>query len=257
MKYAKQKRLVTTLTTNGTISETTLRGLSKSLDILSVSVDHYDDTVWDDAKHVAGISKKAKATIKTAKAYGMDIYAITFLNPAWEVRDVERIVRYVNEELSVSFAMSYPYVSSNDSTFIVGGNMRDNQYKAQRNVRDMVAKVLQMKLLGSDVITVSCYLRDVLRAHDGLPMHYPCKAGETVITIDCNLNVFPCYKQEKLFNLREQQNLSIIQENFSCDNKNCLINCFKEASLASKKTFSKAIKEEFFSNPKFYLRLMS
>jgi len=121
----------------------------------------------------------------------------------------------------------------------------------------MVAKILQMKLNGCDVSTASCYMRDVLRAHDGLPIKYPCRAGRMIITIDCNLNVFPCYKREKLFNLRERQDLNILAPDTSpCDNTQCLINCFKEASLASRETFFKVIKEEFFSNPKFYLNLL-
>jgi MoaA/NifB/PqqE/SkfB family radical SAM enzyme len=256
--YAKKKGMITSITTNGTISEDTLTRLSKNLDILSVSVDHYDEALWDKAKHVAGISKKAKEIIRTAKKCGMKIYGITFLNPAWTVADVEHVVHYVNEELGVSFALSYPYSSSNDGTFVVGGNLRDSQYQTQPNLRNMVAKVLQLKLLGSDVATVSGYMRDVLRAYDGLPMRYPCKAGKSAVVIDCNLNVFPCYKREKMFNLRDCQNLRISTfDNSMCDNRYCLINCFKEASLASKETCLKAVKEEFFSNPKFYLKLIS
>lgn len=257
VKYAKKKGLITSITTNGTISKTVLKEVSKSLDILSVSVDHYDESLWAKAKHVAGIAQKAKETIKVAKACRINLYAITFLNPAWATQDVERVVQYVNEELGVSFALSYPYVSSNDGTFVVGGKMRDSQDQTPQMMRNLVAKVLQMKLHGSDVATVSCYLRDVLRAYDGFPMKYPCKAGETVITVDCNLNVFPCYKREKLFNLKQRQDLNgYTPDNSSCDNRRCLMNCFKEASLASKETFKRAVKEEFFSNPRFYVKLL-
>jgi len=257
VEYAKKKGMITSITTNGTIPEAELKRLSKSLDVLSVSVDHYDESLWDNAKGVPGISKKAKETIRIAKARGMKLYGITFLNPAWAVKDVEQVVRYVNEELGISFALSYPYTSSNDGTFVVDGNLRGSEFQTQRNVRNMVAKVLQMKSRGSDVATASCYLREVLRAHDGLPMRYPCKAGKTMITIDCNLNVFPCYKRKRLFNLRERQDLnSVVPDNSLCDNIQCLINCFKEASLASKETFLRAVKEELVSNPKFYLKLI-
>ncbi len=256
VEYAKQKGMITSITTNGTIREAELKRLSKSLDVLSVSVDHYDESLWDNAKCVPGISKKAKETIRIAKAYGIKLYGITFLNPVWAVEDVEQAVRYVNQELGISFALSYPYTSSNDGTFVVDGNL-GSQVQAQRNIRNMVAKVLQMKSLGYDVATASCYLRDVLRAHHGLPMKYPCKAGKTIITIDCNLNVFPCYKRGKLFNLKERQDLnSRVADNASCDDKYCLINCFKEASLASTQAFLRAVREELVSNPKFYLKLI-
>jgi MoaA/NifB/PqqE/SkfB family radical SAM enzyme len=255
VKYAKKKGMITSITTNGTITKTDLAKLRESLDVLSVSVDYYDESIWDNVKSVPGISKKAKETIWAAKAYGIKLYGITFLNPAWTASDVEKIVQYVNKELGISFALSYPYTSSNDGTFVVDGDLDGSQFQTQRNLRNMVAKILLMKQRGFDVATASCYLRDVLRAHDGLPMKYPCKAGKTIITIDCNLNVFACYKREKLFNLKERQDLnSIVADNSKCDNINCLINCFKEASLASKETFLSVVKEELASNPKFYLK---
>jgi len=257
VEYAKKNGMITSITTNGTLSQETLNRLSRSLDVLSVSVDHYDEALWDRAKHMPGISRRAKETIRAAKALGMKLYAITFLNPAWTVKEVERVVRHVNDELDVSFALSYPYVSSSEGTFVVGGTLSKSLSEEQRNVRDMVAEVLEMKLQGADVVTASCYMRDVLRAHDGLPMKYPCKAGRTIITIDCNLNVYPCYRREKLFNLRERQDLGLpVPDVSSCDNAQCLINCFKEASLASKENFLKAAKEELVSNPKFYLKLL-
>jgi MoaA/NifB/PqqE/SkfB family radical SAM enzyme len=257
VEYAKKKSLITSITTNGTIPNSALRQMRSSLDVLSVSVDHYNERLWSEAKHVAGISEKAKETIRTAKECGIKLYGITFLNPAWSMDGVERVIRYVNEDLGIPFAMSYPFVSSSEGgTFVVDGKLRDTQL-LQSHVRDMVAKVLQMKIEGSVVATASSYLRDVLRAHDGLPMKYPCKAGEIMVTIDCDLNVFPCYKRGKLFNLRERQDLNLfVRSNLSCDNKYCLINCFKESSLASQKTLIRAVREELFSNPKFYMELI-
>jgi MoaA/NifB/PqqE/SkfB family radical SAM enzyme len=257
VEYAKSKGMITSLTSNGTIPKAKLWALSKSLDILSVSVDHYDLKFWDDAKHVDGISEMALKTITVAKACGITLYGITFLNPCWSVQDVERMVHFVNDELGITFALSYPYTSSNESTFVVGGDMRDSRTLEQRRVRNMVARVLQMKLDGSDVATVSGYMKDVLRAHDGLAMKYRCNAGRSVLTIDCNLDVFPCYKRHKVFNLKDRQDLNLPQIDVSlCDNKECLINCFKEASLASRNAVVAAVTEEFFSNPKFYLKII-
>lgn len=255
--YAKKKGLITSITTNGTMSKDSLKELSRSLDVLSVSVDHYNGNVWDEAKHVPGISVKAQETIRIAKSYNMKVYAVTFLNPNWVVSDVEKVLSYVNHDLGVPFALSYPYISSNEGTFTVGGKLRDSQYKL-RQIRDMVAKVLQMKLNGSQVATTSCYLREVLRAYDGLPMKYPCQAGKTIITVDCNLNVFPCYKKQKMFNLKDcpKFNLQAVDSS-QCDNKFCMINCFKEASEASRESIFAAAAEEFLSNPSFYFRLVN
>ncbi len=256
IEYAKKKGLITSLTTNGTISKEALKRVGQSLDVLSISVDHYNENLWDNTKHVTGIARQAKEAILEAKAYGIKLYAITFLNPAWTAETVEQIIHFVNDELGVSFALSYPYISTNDGTFTVGGELNNTRYQTQ-NLKSMVAKILQMKLAGADIITASCYLRDVLRAHEGVPMKYPCKAGKSIIAIDCDLNVFPCYRREKICNLKDQQNIGDLNvEDISlCDNKFCLINCFKEASLASRETFLRVAQEELVSNPKFYLQL--
>ena len=254
--YAKEKGLVTSITTNGTIPREKLLRIRSSLDALSVSVDHYDEQVWDEAKHLLGVAKQAKETIGLAKTYGIKLYAITFLNPAWSTIEVSKVVHYVNDVLGVPLSISYPYVSSNDGTFTVGGNLQETK-DAQNNLRRIVAKILEMKLAGAKISNSTSYLRDILRAHEGLPMKYPCKAGRAIITIDCNLNVYPCYRRGRLFNLREYQNLNIEPaDTMDCDNKYCLINCFKEASETAKETQLSAAIEELTSSPRFYLGLV-
>jgi MoaA/NifB/PqqE/SkfB family radical SAM enzyme len=256
LQYARSKGLFTSITTNGTISKDVLVQSSKNLDALSVSVDHYDERIWDGIKHFPGISKKAKETIKIARNSGINTYAITFLNPSWTTDDVEKVVHYVNDELEVPFAISYPYVSSNDGTYTVGGKLRESE-NYNKNMSNLISKVLDMKLNGAKIATSTCYLRDVIRAHHNLSQRYPCKAGRTILTIDCKLNVFPCYKKNKLFNLNNYQNLNLPALNSNaCDNKNCMINCFKEVSVASKETGHKALVEELVSNPSFYMGMV-
>jgi MoaA/NifB/PqqE/SkfB family radical SAM enzyme len=255
--HAKEKGLATSITTNGTIPRETVMQLSKSLDALSVSVDHYDNRLWDEAKHVPGISQTALKTIQLAKACGLRTYGVTFLNPNWAADDVSKMVHYVNDKLGVPFSFSYPYISSNEGTFKVGGNLKKTSNDFYINLRRNVAKILELKLAGSQVANTTGYLRDVLRAHDNLPMKYPCKAGRVILTVDCNLNVFPCYKKGKIVNLRENQEINFqATDNSMCDNKFCMINCFKEASEASRETVFSWVKEEFFSNPEFFLAFL-
>lgn len=254
--YAKEKGLVTSLTTNGTIDKEKLWQMRGSLDALSVSVDHYDMLVWDEAKHLPGVAEHAIETIRLAKAYGIKLYGVTYLNPAWSTTEVSKVVRYVNDVLGVPLSISYPYASANEGTFTVGGGLRQSG-GFHENLRNNIAKVLELKLSGSRITNSTGYLRDILRAHDGLPMKYPCRAGRVIVTVDCNLNVYPCYRRGRLFNLRDHQNLNIAPiDTADCDNKSCLINCFKESSEASKQTQLSAAVEELTSSPRFYLGLI-
>jgi MoaA/NifB/PqqE/SkfB family radical SAM enzyme len=254
--YAKKRGLVASITTNGTMPKEKLLQMRDSLDALSVSVDHYDLKVWDQAKHLPGVAEQAQETIKLAKANGIKLYAVTFLNPAWSTTEVQKVVNYVNGTLGIPLSISYPYVSSNEGTFTVGGNLgQSGGY--QSNLRNNILKVLELKHSGAKITNSTGYLRDILRAHDGLAMKYPCRAGRTILTVDCNLNVYPCYRRGRLFNLRQNQNLNLAPiDTTDCDNKHCLINCFKETSETAKETQLLAAVEELTSSPRFYLGLI-
>ena len=141
--YAKEKGLVTSLTTNGTIPKDTLWQMHSRLDALSVSVDHYNMRVWDEAKHLPGVAEQAKETIRSAKAYGIKLYAVTYLNPSWSANEVSKVISYVNDVLGVPLSISYPYVSANDGTFTVGGDLHQSG-SFQNNLRNNVAKVLEL-----------------------------------------------------------------------------------------------------------------
>jgi MoaA/NifB/PqqE/SkfB family radical SAM enzyme len=257
MRYAKNKGFVTSITTNGSISKDTLAQLSRNLDVLSVSVDHYNEKTWDNMKHLPGIATKAKETIRTAKSFGINLYAVTFLNPAWSPDEIEKVVHYVNDDLEIPFALSYPFISANNGTYVVGGKLSEASDSYLVNIKRLVSKVLELKTQGSKIVTTTSYLKEVLRAHDSMPLKYPCKAGRTILTIDCRLDVFPCYKKNKLFNLKDCQNLNLQSVDSSmCDNKTCMINCFKEASENSRELVLRSSVEEFFSNPKFYVNML-
>jgi len=257
VSYAKDKGLITSLTTNGTISSKTLERLSGSLDAISVSVDHYDPRIWDGLKHFKGISEKAVKTIQRAKELGMEVYAMTLLGPELTKNGViERMVNYVND-LGISFAFCYPFISE-ANTFLVGGKLHRYLQEDSSYIRKVVERILQLKLSGNNIATPTAYMRDIIRAHEGLPMKYPCKAGSTVISLDYNLDVYPCHKKGKLFNIRKNSSYNLRSQGVcSYDNKNCLINCFKEPSLLSRENIWQAVKEELFSNPSFYLSLFS
>ena len=155
------------------------------MDILSISVDHYREEIWDRVKSYPGISTKTKEIIETAKTLGINIYAVTFLNPAWTTKDVERVVQYANDELGISFALSYPFITSNNGTYVVGGKLCDSGDYI-RGMRGLVSKVLEMKLSGSKVATTTGYLREVIRAHDNLPLKYPVKPEEPSLPLTAN-----------------------------------------------------------------------
>jgi MoaA/NifB/PqqE/SkfB family radical SAM enzyme len=176
LKYAKEKGLITSITTNGTIRKNSLISMKDSLDALSVSVDSCDCEKWDQAKNFPGISSLAVETIKQAKNSGISVYAVTFLNPRWSLAEVERVVKYVNNDLGVPFAFSYPYVSGNDGSFTVGGEFANSSVNLP-NVRRLIEFILELKMSGANITTSTGYMKEILRAFDNKPPKYPCKAA--------------------------------------------------------------------------------
>ncbi len=88
--------MLTSLTSNGSITPTQLWELKDYLDLLSISIDHFNEKEWNRLKNVDDISSKAKTAIEVSKKYGINVVGLTFINPSWTTNDIEKIVKYTN-----------------------------------------------------------------------------------------------------------------------------------------------------------------
>jgi len=250
LKYVKSKNMLTSLTSNGSITTKQLWELKDCLDLLSISVDHYNEKEWSRLKHVEDAASNAKTAIEVAKKYRLNVVSLTFINPIWTTNDIEKIVKYTNNELGIPFSFCYPFISSNSGAFVVGKNL--NLENQQIHLKQLFGKIKNMKEQGYDIINLSEYLDDIQLAHNDLPMKHTCRAGKNVLLIDCNLDVFPCFKRAKMFNLKKDRFRCNVQ-NCPFDNKNCLTGCFKEPSVVSGKQILSVIKSESRKNLRTYL----
>jgi len=78
LKYVKSKNLLTSITSNGSISAKQLWEMRDYLDLLSVSVDHYVEEEWNKTKNVKDAASKAKNAIKVAQKYGINAVGLNF-----------------------------------------------------------------------------------------------------------------------------------------------------------------------------------
>jgi MoaA/NifB/PqqE/SkfB family radical SAM enzyme len=251
VKYVKSKNMLTSLTSNGSITSKQLWDLKDCLDLLSISIDHYNEEEWNRLKNVDDISGKVKTAIEAAKKYGINVVGLTFINPSWTTNDIEKIVKYTNNELGISFSFCYPFISSNGGTFHVGKNL--SLERQQIHLKQLFGKIRSLKEQGYDIANLSEYLDDIQLAHSDLPMKHNCKAGRNVLVVDCNLDVFPCFKRAKMFNLKKDQ-FRYNEQKCPFDNKNCLTGCFKEPSVVSGKQILSTIRSESNKNLRIYLK---
>ena len=116
VRYADQLGLVTSMTTNGTISRRMIEKLKEAgLFLLSVSVDHWDANVCEKIKGYQGIKAKHEEAVRVSREVGLRVHTLTFLGEHIVKGGVRRMVEYVNLKLGVPFGFCYPIQSGRDA----------------------------------------------------------------------------------------------------------------------------------------------
>jgi MoaA/NifB/PqqE/SkfB family radical SAM enzyme len=225
VRHANRLGLVTSMTTNGTSSLSTLDGLREAgLDVLSVSLDHWDGEFCEELRGHSRIQAKQEAKLRYAKQIGLRAYALAYLNPLLcEDGAVQTFVEYVDDTLDVPVAFCFPTVCDENTYRLCGTNPEAHSDKLYRTVY----RILQLKHGGHRVLNPTAYLEDVLRfLSQSRPAVY-CKGGEDVVYVDWQGNTYPCFLRAKLFNALENEPRFL--RHVRCGD--CVINCFREPSI--------------------------
>lgn len=242
VSYANQLGLVTAMTTNGTAPRDMIMRLKESgLFLLSVSLDHWEADFCEKIRGHKDIKTKQEKTINSCKEAGLRIYTLTFLN-SHIVRDVEKMVRYVNQQLGVPFGFCYP-VKTDDKIYPLGEGLSEEEISFA-SLRKSVETLLSLKRRGSAIANLGTCIEDIIRFHEKKPPNFYCKGGEDVIYIDWSGNVYPCFMKKKLFNVLNGEEPRFL-ENVMCDD--CLTNCFREPSVLAQSSNPSLVKEILYS----------
>lgn len=225
VRRANELGLVTSTTTNGTSPLATLMQLHDAgLDVLSVSLDHWDSEVCERLRGHRGIQASQEAKIRYAKKIGLRTYALAYLN-AMLCRHgaIETFVEYVEETLDVPVAFCFPTESEENSYRLCGLNSDADYSKLYLTVQ----RILELKHDGHHILNPTVYLEDVLRFLSGTRPAVYCRGGEDVIYVDWEGNAYPCFLRPKLFNMRDEK--PRLLHHVRCND--CVINCFREPSI--------------------------
>jgi MoaA/NifB/PqqE/SkfB family radical SAM enzyme len=225
VKYANDRGLVATMTTNGTANHDLLYQLKEAgLYLLSVSLDHWDPEICEQLRQHRKIMDKQVQTIQYLKKIGLKTYALAYLNPYLVDDGVENLMSYVNDVLKVPFGFCYP-TTSNINSYSLGGILSDKQISHKLDLS--VKTILHSKTNGASIANLWVYLQDILTFTDQKKPHFFCRGGEDVVYIDWRGDVFPCFLKPKIFNILNDTPKFL--SNVKCDD--CLINCFREPSV--------------------------
>jgi len=225
VRFANRLGLITSTTTNGTLSLATLAQLQAAgLDALSVSLDHWDSQVCERLRGHRGIQAKEEEKLRYAKRIGLRAYALAYLNPLLcEDGAIQTFVEYVDQTLDVPVAFCFPTESEENSYRLCGLGSDADYSKLYRTIR----RILELKRNGHRILNPTVYLEDVLRFLRGKPPAIYCRGGEDVVYIDWLGNTYPCFLRPKLFNALEEK--PRLLHHVQCND--CVINCFREPSI--------------------------
>jgi len=224
--YADKLGMATTVTTNGTVEPDVLKALKEAgLHLLSVSVDHWDPQVCEKIRGYRGILARQEKTIKLAREANLRAYGLTFLNPFLIDDGVEKLVRFVNEEMMVPFGFCYPTASEVNS-YCLGGVLRKHDFT--KRLEESVDALLSLKRAGRPIANLGTYIEDAKRLQQNRRPNFYCKGGEDVIYVDWLGDVYPCFHKGKLFNILKAEKPRFLR-NVRCNE--CLTNCFREPSI--------------------------
>jgi len=224
--YANKLDLVTTMTTNGTVSKELILALKEAgLYLLSVSLDHWDPKICEKIRNHKDIMSKQVNTLKYLNEIGMKTYALAFLNSFLIEDGVEHLINYANNVLAVPFGFCYP-TTSRENTYRLGNSLPHNEQ--QERLRKSVETILTLKKKGREIANLSTYIEDSINLGSPSSPNFYCKGGESVVYIDWLGDLYPCFLKGKLFNIFNdgQKDFS---KNVNCND--CAINCFREPSL--------------------------
>lgn len=225
VRYANRLGLITSMTTNGTSSLTTLARLQGAgLDVLSVSLDHWDGEVCERLRGHRQIQAKQEAKLRYAKQIGLRVYALAYLNPLLcEAGAIQTFVDYVDHILDVPVAFCFPTTCDENTYRLCGVDSAAHYAKLYHTVHS----ILRLKQKGYRILNPALYLEDTLRFLRGKPPAVYCKGGEDVVYIDWLGNTYPCFLRPKLFNVLQEE--ARFLRHVQCSD--CVINCFREPSI--------------------------
>jgi len=225
IEHANRLRLVTSMTTNGTSPLSTLAQLRDAgLDVLSVSIDHWDGEICERLRRHRGIQAKQEERLHYAKHIGLRVYALAYLNPQLcEDGAIQTFVEYTEHTLDAPVAFCFPTTSNENTYRLCGVGSDADSSKVYRTIRS----ILELKRDGHRILNPTVYLEDILRFLRGKPPAVHCRGGEDVVYVDWLGNTYPCFLRGKLFNALDDE--AHFLHSVQCND--CVINCFREPSI--------------------------
>ncbi|MFH1408860.1 MAG: radical SAM protein [Nanoarchaeota archaeon] len=225
---ASKKGMITQLMTNGSLlnNEVIKKLCSAGLNMLAISIDHWNDKIMDDYRQIPGLSAKIGGMAKELKKTDLIIQAGIGIN-TYNINDLEKTARHA---ISIGFDELYfcwP-VKSTGSTYKLGNKNYDVTQISDEQISDAIQVVLGLKrTFGHKIAHKYEHLRDMLKYYKKSNQKCTCKGGQNLFYLDNHLDVYRCMTlPDKLGSIHGKVKTI---KNAKCEK--CSLQCFREGSL--------------------------
>lgn len=226
IKESRERGFITLFATNGTtITEKLSKDLKKNdVNIINVSVDHFDNKIASEYRGFKNIIPKIKNTVQLLREQDIFTASATLITKL-NYLDIERIIEFINYELKIPFGFCVPQVSDK---FLLGSQLKKTPISKKELIQTF-EKILEMKKEGYSITNSNAYIKDLIRWLKNEKVIYNCKAGKKLVYIDWNLDVFPCFIKNRLCGIEEFDSIFLKETSDQCNR--CNIQCFREPSI--------------------------
>jgi MoaA/NifB/PqqE/SkfB family radical SAM enzyme len=225
VRAAREKGFLIQVMTNGTTmtDELAERLAEAGTNIVCVSVDHYDDAIASEYRKFPNIGARIKETVRLLKKHGISVCSTTLLT-RHNYRDIEDVIRFVNNELGMPFSFCNP---ENTGNYFLTADEKKASNLTKDELIHTIERILEMKENGASILSTKAHIKNTLAFLKSGKSKYLCKAGKNVVFIDWDMNVFPCFKKPKMCGLSELASDKL--HDLHCDE--CTTQCFREPSI--------------------------
>jgi MoaA/NifB/PqqE/SkfB family radical SAM enzyme len=158
------------------------------IDMIAISLDHYDDSVLYESRKIEGLSSKIESAVSRINARGGIDASASILISTFNHTSLEKLFKRSKEMGFKSIAINYPEFSQSP-VYTLGG---EGINLTKEEVATALKEVLRLKKKGYNIINPDLSIKNIILYLTGKGSKYKCFGGNRVLFVDWFFHVHPC-----------------------------------------------------------------
>lgn len=198
--HATRRGMIVFTGTNGTMltADTARRLREAAVQAVWISYEGPDATTFDRNRGVPGLTDKIREALRDLRSAGVTSYCICVINRT--IRDYRAFVDHIADLGFDRVKFDYPMMRL-DSSYLGFGDAH-MLHMDPEHMDDAIRQILGLKrerYRGVEVLNPTEGLLGAARFWTGEPPRYPCCAGEKIVYLDWNLDLWRCTRLPERF----------------------------------------------------------